>query len=158
MHFFIQTTLIHQARVSITIIRSRFNQNRNNFIKNLILHLDNRCVVVHMPVIQCCIDSRNDLPSIPNYLHLLCIVNMRSTTLILRKIFLKILLTTCPTLQLTPTITSVLLFSMMRSIKLLVRYNILFLTYIPRSFLFLNTIYFSLVFPFPTLLIFCLTL
>ena len=125
MHFFIQTKLIHQVRINITIIGSRVNQNRNNSITKITVYLDNRFLVIHLPVILCYIDTRNALPNIPNSLYFLCTVDLRHTILILQKISLKMILTTCQTLQLSLTITFILLFSSLRSIKILVRCNII---------------------------------
>ena len=138
MHFFSQTTRIHQVMINITIVRSRINQNRNNLITKLTVHLDNGCLVIRLPIIQCYIDPRNVMSNIPNYLRLLSTIDMRHTTPIWWTILLEMILATYPTLQLFPTTTFTLLLSKLRSmsllnyIKFLVRGNIFLLTYIPR--------------------------
>lgn len=164
MYLFIQTTLIHLARINITIIRSKVNENRNNFVTKLIIHLDNRCLVICLHVIQCNIDMWNALPNIPNCMCFMCTVDLRHITLILLEISLEMLLTTCPTFQLSLTITFVLLPSKLRSmspsnyIKLLVRNDIIFLTYILGSCSLWLPFTFSIFFPLPTLLRFFPTL
>ena len=96
MQFLTQTTLIHQVRTNIAIIRSRVNQNINNLITKLTVHLNDRCLMIFMFVIQCCIGMWNTMTNIPNSLRLLYTVYLRPTTLILWKISLKVLLTACP--------------------------------------------------------------
>jgi len=109
MHFFIQTTPIHHVKANITIIICRVNQNRKNLITKLTIHLNDTCLIVCMYVIQCCIDSRNTLTNIPNILLLLYTIYLSPSTLILWTNSLKVLLTACPTLQSSSTITSILL-------------------------------------------------
>lgn len=109
MHFFIQTTLIHRVRVKINIIISRENQNRDNLITKLIIHINDRCLIIDLPVIQCCIYTRNALPNIPNNMRFLCTIYLRPTTLILRAIYLVITLTTYSKFQPSDTITSIML-------------------------------------------------
>lgn len=100
---------------------------------------------------------------IPNCLHLLCIVDMRSTTLIPWTISLEIPLSTCPTLQWSHTITSILLpsrlwpMSLSNYIEPIIRCNIFFLICSLRPCYFQLPFTFSFVFPFPSLQ-FCLTL
>ena len=164
MYFFIQTILIHQFGININIIRSRINQNRNNLITKLIVHLDNICQVIHLHVIQCYMDSRNAFSNIPNCVCFLCTIYMRHTALIQQKILLEMFLATFPTLQLSLTITFIVLpsrlspMSLSDYIKLLVRNHILFLTYILRSFSLWWPLSLSFVFPFPTMPRFFLTL
>ena len=86
MHFFIQTTLINQVRTNIYIIRSRVNQNRNNLITKLTVYLNDRCMMICLFVIQCCIDMRNAPTNIPNSLCLLFTIYLSPTTLILWEI------------------------------------------------------------------------
>ena len=107
MHFFSQTKHIHQVRINITIIISRVNKNRGNFIINLTIHLNNILLVIFLPIIQCCIDLRNDLSNIPNYLCFMFVVDLRPTTLIRWEILLDMLLAIYPTLQLSFTLTFV---------------------------------------------------
>jgi len=83
IQFVTQTTLIHQFMTNIAIIISRDNQNRNNLITNLNVHLNDRFLMVYLFVIQCCINTRNDLTNIPNILCILCIIFMRHYTPIL---------------------------------------------------------------------------
>ena len=109
MHFSIQTTLIHQVRTNITIIRSRVNQNVNKLIKKLTSCLDNSCLVLFLLIIQSCIDMRNDLPNIPNSMRLLLTIDIKPTTLIQQTISLEMFLSTCLTLQPSCTITSIML-------------------------------------------------
>jgi len=109
MWFFIQTTPIHYVKDNITIIICRVNQNKNNLITKLTIHLNDTFLMVYMYVIQCCIDSRNTLTNIPNILLLLYTIYLRPTTRILWANSLKVLLTACPTLQSWSTITSILL-------------------------------------------------
>ena len=109
MKFLIQTTLIHQFRTNIAIIRLRFNKNRNNLIIELTIHLNDRCLVFCLPIFHCYIDTWNTLANIPNSLCLLCTVYLRPSTLMLWKIYDKLFLTTSPKLQLTNAITCMIL-------------------------------------------------
>lgn len=109
MKLFIQKPLIHSVSADVTIVRSKVNQNINNLIKNPTFHLDNRCLMISLPIIQCCINWRNTLPNIPNYLCLLSTINLRLTTLIIWKISPAMILATNPTLQRLTIITLVLL-------------------------------------------------
>ena len=83
MQFLIQTTIIPQVKTNIAIIRSRVNQNRNNLITKLIIHLNDRFLMVFLFVIQHCINTRNSLTNILNSLCLLRTIYLRLTTLIL---------------------------------------------------------------------------
>jgi len=139
MHLFIQTTHIRQVNINITIIRSRVNQNRNNLITNLTIHLDNRRLVICMYVIQHCIDPWNTLLNISHCLCLLSIVYLRSTTLMLWTISPTIIFSTSPTLYRLQTYILVLLLklkslSSVRCIELIIWRCILFITYILRYF------------------------
>jgi len=155
MHFFSQTSLIHQVRINITIIRSRVNKNIKNSITELTFHLNNGCLAIHLLVIKCFIYLRNALSNIPNHLCLLSTIDLRPTTLIQWKILPAMILATYPTLK-RPT-TYVLLLSRLRPmsllncIKLLVRRNILFLIYTLWSFPLWWPLTFSLFISFPTL-------
>lgn len=106
MQLFTQTTLIHQVRTNIAIIRSRVNQNRSKLIIKLIVHLNDKCPMFCMFVVHGCINMRKALPYIPNSLCLLCNVYLRPTTLILQTISPKVFLTLFLTLQLTNALTS----------------------------------------------------
>jgi len=161
MQFLTQTTLFHQVRTNIAIIRYRVNQNRNNLITKLTIHLNDRCLVFYLFVVHCYINTRNDLPNIPNSLSLLCTVYLRPTTLILWTISLKVFLTTCLTVQPTSYNTSMLLLRLMSlssCIKPILRCHILFLICMlrlcPLRLPFTPTFVFSL----PSLLRFILTL
>ena len=163
MQFPTQTTLIHQFRTNITIIRSKVNQNINNLNTNHIVHLNDRCLVFCMPVVHCCIDTWNTLTNIPNSLCLLCTVYLRLTTLILLTISPKVFLATCPTLQPTSTLTSMLFLllwpmSLSSYIELLIWCNVLFLFYILRPCSFQLPLTFTFILPFPSLLRFILML
>ena len=161
MQFLTQTTLIHQVRTNIAIIRSRFNQNRNNLITMLTIHLNGRCLVLCLYIVHCCIDMRNDLTNIPNSLCLLCTVYLRPITLILWKIYLKVFITTCPTLQLTSTNISMLLLQLMSLssyIKSLFQCHIFFPIYILRPCPLRLPFMFTFVLYLPSLLIFILML
>jgi len=112
----------------ITIFRSKINQNRNNLITKLTIHLNDRCLMVRLPIVHNCVDPRNVMTNIPNYIFLLRTIDMGSTTLILWKIPLIMILATYPTLQWCSTIASGMLLSMslLNYIELLVRECILF--------------------------------
>jgi len=109
MHLFIQATLIHQFRTDITIFRSMVTQNRNNLITNLTFHLDNRFLMINLPIIQCYINLRNTLSNIPNCLCLLSTVYPRYATLMQLKTSPVMILAASPTLQRLLSITLVLL-------------------------------------------------
>ena len=145
MQFLSQTTLIHEVRINITIVRSMINQNRNNLIIKLTVHLNDRCLMICLPVVHSCIDLRN---AITNCMCLLSIVDLGSTTtLILPTIPLTMILTTYPTLQWFTSASFSLLLStsLLSCIESLVRNYIFFLTCIlwssslwwPFSFIFL---------------------
>jgi len=113
MHFFSQTTLVHEVRINITIARFRINQNRNTLITNLTFHLNDWCLMIGLPVVHSCIASRNVITNITNYMCLLSTIDMQSTTTpILQKILLMMILTTYPTLQWFSTTASSLFLSM----------------------------------------------
>jgi len=113
MQIFSQATLIHHFRINITIIRSRISQNRNNSTIELTLHLNNGCLMICLLIAHNYIDLRNAMKNIPNCLHLLSIIDMRPTTLVQWTILLAMIFSTCPTLQQSSNITSVLLLSRM---------------------------------------------
>ena len=109
----IQTTLIHQFRTNIAIIRSKFNQNRNKLITNLTVHLNDRCMVFYLPTVHGYIDTRNTLAYISNSLHLMCTVYLGSTTMILCTISHEMVFATSPTLYRLLASIPVLLFIFM---------------------------------------------
>ena len=96
MHLLTQTTLIHQVRINISIVRYRVNQNRSNLITKLTFHLDNRCQMINLLIIQCCINPRNTISNIPNCFFILKTVNIWSSTLMLCKISPAMILATSP--------------------------------------------------------------
>ena len=138
MHFFSQATLIHQVNINITIIKSRIIQNRNNSALKLTFHLNNGFLMIFLFVVHNCINSRNFMTNVPNFLHLLSAIDLRLATLVQWTILLAMIFATYPTLQWSPTITSVLFLSRLRPmsllncIELLVRSDTFFLTYILR--------------------------
>lgn len=121
-------------------------------------HLDNGCLVAYLPIINCCIDPGNGLTYIPNCLHLLTIVNLRSATLTGWTIPLAMASTTSPTPQWLSTTTFTLLLvrlrpiSFLSCIKLLMQCHIFLLTYILRSSLLLGPFCFSLLITLPIML------
>jgi len=154
MHFFIQTTLIHQVMNNITIIRSRFNQNRNNLITNLTVHLDDICMMVCMYVIQHYIDARKALTNIPNSLCLMCTIYLRPITLILQTISPTMIFAISATLYRLPTCILVFLLrskslSFVRCIEILRWRYILFITCTLRSCSLLVPFSFVLCITFP---------
>lgn len=158
MHFFTQTTLIHQARTDITIVISRINQNRNNLTINLTFHIDNRFLMANLTIINYCLNARNTLSNIPNFLCLLNIVYMSPSTLILWKISPMMLSTRSPTSQRFPTISFFLLLSLraMSSIiciELLMQRYVLLAICILRLSSLLSKLSFTRLIPFPILLI-----
>jgi len=139
----------------MTIARSKVNQNRNNFITKLTFHLNNRCLMINLPIIQCCINSRNTLSNIPKCLCLLSTVNLRSATLMLWTISHAMLSTISLTLQRLLAITLVLLLRLksmyfFNCIELIVQRYILIITCTLRSYLLLIPFSISLVITFPT--------
>lgn len=136
MHFFSQTILIHQVRINITINRFMVNQNRNNLTTELTFHLNNGCLVICLLVVHSWINLRNATVHIPNWLCLLNTIDLRPSTLVQWKILLAMFFAIDPTLQWSSIITSILLLSrlwpmsLLKCIKLLVRNDIFFLTYI----------------------------
>ena len=157
MHLYIQTTLIHQVKTNITIIRSKVNQNRNNLITNLTVHLDNKCLVIFFPVIQRFIDPGNTMYNISHYLCLSCTIYMWYTTLMLCTISPTMIFVTSPRLYRLSALILILLLrskslSSSKCIELLRWCNILFVTCILRYCFLLVPFYFILIITFPVLL------
>jgi len=92
----------------------------------------------YLLVVHSCINPKNVMTNIPNFLCLLSIIDLRPTNLVQWKILLAMIFSTYPTLQSSPTITFVLLLSKLQRmslfnyIELLLRNNIFFLTCILR--------------------------
>lgn len=104
MHFFSQAMLIHHVMIRITIIQSKINQNRKKLTTNFAFHVNNGCLVICMLLVHSCMNLRNVMTNIPNYLCLL-------TTLLQWKILLVMIFSTYPALEWSPTITYVFLSS-----------------------------------------------
>lgn len=134
MHFFIQTTLFHKFRTNIAIIRSRANQNTNNLIKNLTIHLNDRFLMVFFSIIQCCINTINTLTNIPNSVCLLSTIDLQSTTLMFWTISPMMISSTSSTLQgLLNLLLSLKSMSSVRCVEIIRWFWILFITYTLRS-------------------------
>ena len=137
MQFLTQTILIKQVRTNIAIIRARVNQNRNNLIAKLTIHLYDRWLMIYLFFIQWYIKTWNYLKKIPNSMCLLCTIYIRSTNLILQTIYPVMIFASSPRLLRLPTCFIVLFswseyLSYIWCIKLLRWCNILLVTYILR--------------------------
>lgn len=117
-------------------------------------HLNNGFLMIWFPVIHCCIDLRNFLTYIPNFLCLLSIINLRPSTLIWLKIPPMMISTTSPTLQWFSIVAFIMLLHRMRPIsfliylELLIRGDIFLLTCILRSSSLLKPFSFALLITF----------
>lgn len=134
MHFFTKTTLIYEFRNDINIIRSTVNQNRKKLIMKLTFHLNNRCLMLCLPIIHYCINLRNTMTNVSKYMCLLSMVNLRSSTISL------VLL-----LRLRPI-------CFFNYIELFLRCYILLVTCIWKYSSLLRPLFFILLIPFPIFL------
>ena len=129
-------------------------------ITKITIHINDRCLMVCLFVIKCFINMRSALTNIPNNLCVMCTMYLRPTTLILWTISLKVFLNDCPTLQLSSTITSMLLMwsiSFSSRIELILKCHIFFLFCIRRPCSFWIPFTFTFIFSLPSMLRFILT-